>query len=214
MLKLNNYSNYILKDISLEINSKNLIILGSNGAGKTTLAQAFIDTKDLNDTKLLNYIPNSLDIFDEFITVSEFLKLSSLHSTHTIDEVLEKLEINYLKDKSSKHLSSGESQLVLVASAILHNAKYTILDEPTSALDPKKIKMVYKLLNNNDTLKYKIIITHNLNLAYKLGYDILFIEDGKIKFNGTNNDFFDKNNLIEFFENSVIKTNNNILVDL
>ncbi len=214
MLKIDNYSNYILKDITLEIKNKNLIILGSNGAGKTTLARAIINNKEMQDTKLINYIPNKLDIFDEFMSVTEFLELSCLYSKQSIDEVLNQLGIKYLKDKPSKYLSSGESQLVLIASAILHNAKYTILDEPTSALDPKRIQTIYKVLNNDNILKYKVIITHNLNLSYKLGYDILFIEDGKITFNGTNQEFFDEHNLIKFFGNSVKKIDNNILVDL
>ena len=40
MLKLKNYSNYILKDISFSLEKdENLLILGKNGAGKSTLAK-------------------------------------------------------------------------------------------------------------------------------------------------------------------------------
>ena len=229
MLKINNYTNYILKDISFGTD-KNLIILGSNGAGKTTLAKILCgliksDNVDINGkdpskiygenrTKLINYIPPKLEIFDEFISVEEFLQLNNLFGTISTNEVLTLLQIDYLKDKSCKNLSSGESQLLLLAGAILHNSQFTILDEPTSNLDPKKIKTVYKILKDNTLLKNKIIITHNLNLALKLGYDILFIEDGKIKFQGINKDFFENKNLNTFFEGSVKKIDDNIVVDL
>ncbi len=230
MLKIDNYSNYTLENISFDLNNKNLIILGSNGAGKTTLAKVLcgiisnnkVKINNINissvhgetKTKLINYIPAKLDIFDEYMSVYEFLSLSDFYSNTTIDEVLNLLQISYLKNNSCKNLSSGESQLILFASAILHNASYTILDEPTSNLDPKKVKMVYQLLQDTSSLKNKIIITHNLDLAYKLGYDILYIEDKKIKFHGENNDFFSEQNLHKFFDTSVKKIDNNIVVNL
>ena len=230
MLKISNFTNYILKDISFTLDNKNLIILGSNGAGKTTLSKVLcgiisnnsVSINNINPskvygnekTKLINYIPAKLDIFDEYMSVKEFLELNRLYSNLNIDDVLNILEISYLNDKSCKTLSSGESQLLLYASAILHNAKYTILDEPTSNLDPKKVKMLYENLQNQDILQNKIIISHNLNLSYKLGYDILYLEDGKITFDGTSKQFFESSNLYNFFGSSVKKVDDNILVDL
>jgi len=107
MLKLVNYSSNILSDISLEIDNKNLIILGANGAGKTTLAKVLsgvIETDNIefepSRTKFINYIPSYLEIFDDFLNVREFLQLSHLYSIQTIDEVLHLLHIEHLKDKS------------------------------------------------------------------------------------------------------------------
>ena len=230
MLKIDNYSNYILKDISFSIENKNLIILGSNGAGKTTLAKVLsglIQTSNviLEDESLqnisyekrvniLNYIPPKLDVFDEYINVEEFLSLNKIYDIHHIDDVLDELQIKSLKNKSCKKLSSGESQLVLIASALLHNAKYTILDEPTSNLDPQKLKNVFELLSKNEILQKKIIITHNLNFAYKLGYDILFIQNGKIAFVGTSQEFFEQKNLDAVYEKTVKKISNTIVVDI
>ena len=230
MLKINNYSNYILEDISFKIEKKNLIILGSNGAGKTTLAKVLsglIETTHINignillsnisyeeRVSLINYTPPKLEIFDEYISVEEFLSLSKIYDRHHIQEVLQKLQIEHLKTKNCKRLSSGESQLVLLASAMLHNAKYTILDEPTSNLDPQKLKNVFELLSSEETMQHKIIITHNLNLAYKLGFDIVFIKDGNIYFNGNSEEFFTQKNLDKIYDNTVKKIDNNIVVDI
>ena len=216
MLELNNFSNYILNNLTLKIKNQNLIILGSNGCGKTTMAKAIIgllDNNNIINNKLINYIPTKLDIFDEFMSVYEFLKLSCIKNNN-IDEVLNSLNILYLKDKNAKNLSSGESQLVLLASAILHNAKYTILDEPTSNLDPQKVKKVFHMLQDKNILNYKIVITHNLDLAYKLGFDIIYIKDGKIDFQGLNQEFFTQENLNKYFDNTVKNINNNIVVSL
>jgi iron complex transport system ATP-binding protein len=230
MLEVKSFSNFILKDISFCSNDKNLIILGDNGAGKTTLAktlcgliksdEVFCDGKRVLDidyedrVSLINYIPAKLEIFDEYISVLEYLELNKYFENSHIKEVMELLNISHLKDKACKYLSSGESQLLLIASAILHNAKYTILDEPTSNLDPKKIQNVFEILKDKSLLKNKIIITHNLNLAYKLGFDIVYIQDGKVIFDGSNDEFFKDENLLSLYGNSVKKSENNIVVDI
>jgi iron complex transport system ATP-binding protein len=231
MLEVKNYSNYILKDIELNItNGENLIILGSNGCGKTTLAKIIsgiiennhvkINNKKIstlygkNRTTLINYIPPKLDIFDDYITVFEFLRLNSLHNSISIEEVLNLINIQNLKNKSCKFLSSGESQLVLLASAILHGASFTIFDEITSNLDPTKLKMVFDILKSNQFFESKIIITHNLHMAYKLGFDIIFMQDGKIIFKGQNQEFFEQKSLDKFFDGSIQKIDDNIVVNI
>jgi iron complex transport system ATP-binding protein len=230
MLKCENYSSEILHNISFELENKHLVILGSNGAGKTTLAKVLsgilpsssvtIEGKNpseiygANRTKLINYIPPKLEVYDDFMSVEEFLQINKLYSHKSIQEVLRLVNCEYIKEKYCKNLSSGEAQLLLLASAILHNAKYTIFDEPTSNLDPQKIKNSFHILQDENIFQHKIIITHNLNLAFKLGFDILFIKEGKIAFYDTNELFFKDKNLKLFFGNSVQKCENNIVVNL
>jgi len=236
-LHINNYINSILKNISFSLESgKHLIILGSNGVGKTTLAKVLcgitpsnavridgiIPSKRYSEKRatLINYIPPKLDVFDEFITVREFLVLSQSHGVvrgqhpTTVDDVLKRLSIRHLSDKACKMLSSGESQLLLIASALLHDARYTIFDEPTANLDPQKMQMLFAILKDESLLQSKLIITHNLDLAYKLGYDILFLEDGVVKFHGSNADFFTQTHLDTLYDGSVIKHQDNIVVKL
>jgi len=230
-LKIDNYSNSILKEITFSLEAgEHLIILGSNGVGKTTLAKVLcgmtpstvvtIDTVNPSKVygekraKLINYIPPKLDIFDEFITVREFLELGALNNNLSIDVSLEKLHITHLANKTCKLLSSGESQLLLIASALLHDARYTIFDEPTANLDPQKMQLLFSLLKDETTLQSKVIITHNLDLAYKLGYNILFLEEGAVKFHGTSTDFFSQEHLDVLYAGSVEKNANNIVVKL
>ena len=225
-IKLQNYSNYILNNIDLTINN-NLVILGSNGAGKSTLAKllsgviksdsVYIDNINLNKIKLnkkaslINYIPPTLDIFDKYITIRDYLELSNISNNIDIKTITDRLNISHLLDKHS--LSSGESQLILVASALIHNAKITIFDEPTANLEPKRVVEIYNILKS-DVLNYKIIITHDINLAYKLGYDILYLRDGNIEFNGSSTQFFQKDNLYNIFGKSIKRVEDIFVVDL
>jgi len=236
-INITDYTNNILKNISFSLeHGEDLIILGANGVGKTTLAKVLcgifpseavrIDSitpsKVYGETRarLINYIPAKLDVFDEFITVREFLELGLIrgvvggqHPT-TVDDVLQMLSIKHLADKACKLLSSGESQLLLIASALLHDAKYTIFDEPTANLDPKKMQILFNILKYDTLLQSKLIITHNLDLAYKLGFNILFLEDSSIKFHGSSSNFFDQSHLDTHYDGAVVKENNNIVVKL
>jgi len=230
-LKIDNYSNEILKGISFSLEAgEHLIILGSNGVGKTTLAKVLCGMTPSSSVsidnitpskvygekraKLINYIPPKLDVFDEFITVREFLEIGTFNNDLSIDASLEKLHITHLTNKACKMLSSGESQLLLIASALLHDARYTIFDEPTANLDPQKMQLLFNLLKDETTLQSKLIITHNLDLAYKLGYNILFLEEGAVKFYGSNSDFFTQTHLDALYDGSVEKRENNIVVKL
>jgi iron complex transport system ATP-binding protein len=219
----------ILKDISLHLkDSQNLTILGSNGAGKSTLAKllcgvlksknlvsldgSFIEKlADKKRAKLINYIPPKLSIYDSFITVYDFLALGYHESK--IGEVLKLLEIEEFEKTSCSTLSSGEQQLLLVASALVHDAKITIFDEPTSNLDPKKTKKIFDILKSN-LLKQKIVITHDLQFAYKLGFPIYYIFEGRAEMFEDVEEFFDKTNLEKLFEGSVEKLGEDVVIKL
>ena len=230
MLKITNFSNNILSNINFHLQeNENLIILGSNGAGKSTLAKlacGIIDSTEVElfgeklhllnaaqRAKRINYIPPRLEIFDEYISLKEYLDLSKLYSSFSVNEVLSTLDLSELKNKACKTLSSGEQQLTMLSSSILHNAKLTIFDEPTANLDPQKTLKVYKILKS-DKIQSRIIITHDLNLAFKLGYKILYMKDGEVVFFDENKKFFEDANLKAFFGSSLKKVNDYYMVNL
>ena len=232
MLEINSFSNPILHDITFNLeNEENLIVLGKNGAGKSTLAKVLCNLiendnvklfeqniKSLDEatrTKYINYIPPKLEIFDEYITTKEFLEMSAINeiSKEKIEEIIVLLKLQNVKDRYCINLSSGEQQLLLLASALIHNAEITIFDELTANLDISRVKEVFDIFKSV-TLKQKIIITHNLDLAYNLKYKILFLEDGKIKFFGSSSEFFQIENLSRFYNNSIKIVDNHLVVNL
>jgi iron complex transport system ATP-binding protein len=232
MLEINNYNSDILHDISFSLKeNENLIILGENGAGKSTLAKVLsnlitnnkvklfheeIDKiNDLKRAQLINYIPPKLSIFDEYVTLKEFLELSTITNINEekIDNLIKVLKLEKLKDRYCKAFSSGEKQLLLLASSIMHDAEITIFDELTANLDISRLKEVFDIFNS-DLLKQKIIITHNLDLAYALKFKILFLKDGKIEFFGKHDEFFSNENLKKFYNNTILKLDKHLVVNL
>ena len=232
MLEINNYNSSFLHEISFKLEeNENLIILGENGAGKSTLAKVLSNLiennkvkifneninkiDDLKRASLVNYIPPKLSIFDEYITLREFLELSFISSVDNekINKIIKLLNLRKLENKYCKSFSSGEKQLLLLASSIIHDAEITIFDELTANLDISRLKEVFDIFNS-DLLKQKIVITHNLDLAYALKYKVLFLKDGIIEFFGSHDEFFDNKNLKRFYKDTIRKLDNHLVVNL
>ena len=232
MLEINNYNSSILHEISFKLeDNENLIILGENGAGKSTLAKVLSNLIENNKVKIFNeninkiddlkraslvdYIPPKLSIFDEYITLREFLELSFISSVDNekINKIIKLLNLRKLENKYCKSFSSGEKQLLLLASSIIHDAEITIFDELTANLDISRLKEVFDIFNG-DFLKQKIVITHNLDLAYALKYKVLFLKDGIIEFFGSHDEFFDNKNLKRFYKDTIRKLDNHLVVNL
>lgn len=111
---------------------------------------------------------------------------------------LELLDKVGLKDKASAYpsqLSGGQAQRVAIARSLAMRPRYILLDEPTSALDPELelevLKVLLELAKEKQSL---IIVTHNLEFARHVADKILFIEAGKIFFEGKKDDFFNSDN--------------------
>lgn len=228
-LHVDNVTTSYLRNISFELHDENVVILGSNGAGKTTLAKIIVGLEESGEVRLegeriadmsakrraesLNFIPSKMEVFDDYLDVEEFLQLSLLNGTtlRTMETILKRLEIEHLKSSPCKCISSGESQLVLFASGLLHNAGLSIFDEPTANLDSDKKIKVYEALKEYGG--WKIVITHDLNLAYRLGYRVLYMEQGALVYDGSCGSFFDPHNLEKLFGSSIKKVDEYFMVN-
>ncbi|WP_415397212.1 ABC transporter ATP-binding protein [Sulfurimonas sp. CS5] len=196
----------ILNNISLDIDN-HLSILGANGSGKSTLAKALcnlieyegsvsVDGEDIKElsrlerAKLISYIPAKLEVYDPYISVEEFVLLSRFaHKKNFMDysqkdknitlNTLEFLKISHLKKNTISSLSSGESQLILIAGALAQQSKIIILDEPTANLDPHNAKKVAQHIKGLKDYHQVILITHDLHLASYIDSPTLFIKDSK-----------------------------------
>ncbi|WP_373035674.1 ABC transporter ATP-binding protein [Sulfurimonas sp.] len=216
----------ILKDISLGVEN-HLSILGANGSGKSTLAKALcnlieyegsvsIDGKDIKDmtlkerAKLLSYIPAKLEVYDSFISVEEFVLLGRFaHKQNFLDyshkdkkiaqNTLEFLKISHLGKHTLNSLSSGEAQLVLIASALCAQSKVIILDEPTANLDPHNAKKIAQHIKGLKDYHQVILITHDLHLAAFIDSPTLFIKDSDATYFEKKEEFFNNSTLEELY---------------
>ena len=84
---------------------------------------------------------------DELAYGMENLGVDQAHMRRRVEETLDLLAIEPLRDRSVRTLSGGERQRVAIAAAIAAGPRTLVLDEPTSQLDPQGAEDVMAALH-------------------------------------------------------------------
>ena len=198
--------NHALKDIDLEINEGEIVvILGPSGSGKSTMlnilsgidnptkGKVYFEDKridKLNEKELTKYRKDNLGfIFQSYnlvanLTVKENVLLGkelSDNPLHTKD-ILKEVGLYDQRRKYPYQMSGGQMQRVAIARAIVKNPKVLFCDEPTGALDEETGKNVLKLLKdiNHKYNTTMIIVTHNPSIA-DMANTVIKMNSGEIK---------------------------------
>jgi len=96
--------------------------------------------------------------------------------------------------KSPFDLSGGQMRRVAIAGILAMNPQVLVLDEPTAGLDPRGrfeiMEMFYKLHKENGLTT--VLVTHSMEDASRYADQILVMEKGTIKFQGSPVEIFSK----------------------
>lgn len=197
-------------DISFEIKEGEFItVLGSSGSGKTTTLKMINrliredegsitffgeDISGMNEVDLrrkIGYVVQQIGLFphmtvaQNIATVPELLKWDKKEIQARIKELLElvQLDPHVFADRKPKQLSGGQQQRIGVARALAANPKVMLLDEPFGAVDAitrlqlqNELQKIHKELGD----KTFVLVTHDINEAFKLGTRVLIMDKGKI----------------------------------
>lgn len=221
-LNYKNFDNKLFNNFELNIEESDFMsIIGPNNAGKTTLIKILsglkkyegtilIDNKELKENKkeirkIISIVfdnPETQFIMD---TVYNDIYLTAKNKKiDNIDEEINKiskiLKIENILDKSPQHLSGGEKQKVVLASALLGNPKILILDEALSMIDPISKKEIYEYLvklNNEGTTIINISSDIEDTLYSK---NILILNNGTIESLDTKENTYNKENIFKKFQ--------------
>ena len=188
--------------------------IGKNGMGKTTTIKAllslinydgeiFLDGKKINNLTYLQDVGLVMD--DSFLGKDWTLDLVNEAMAIGYDRWDAKTYYEYLnkfgleKEKKVCELSRGMKIKLMLAVALSHEAKILILDEPTSGLDPamrdELVDMILDFMENeNHTVLFSTHITQDLD---RIADYIVFIDQGKIVFEGIKDELYDKFLLIK-----------------
>ena len=214
-VKIENFSytikdNEILKSINIFSEEKKItIIAGNNGSGKTTLlkfmhgliddpsnsitwgSSSISEVKERQSMVFQNPILLNRTTFENILYVA---KKKRINEKNSVNKIIERLNIESISDTDARYLSGGEKQKVAIAMSIIGNPKIIFLDEPTSQLDPvykNEIENIISDLSKDDT---KIFMTsHDISQIKRIGEEIIFLDKGKIIFNGRVKEFLSKN---------------------
>lgn len=176
-------------------------IMGESGSGKTTFlnllsgivsdfeGEIFYESTPLhnmNKRELTTFRGEKIGlIFQDFqlidfLNVTENILLPNPEVTKDqVNQLLEKLNILDIKDKSILKCSGGQLQRVAIARALISGKSVILADEPTASLDAKSSKEIM------DTLKMLheegltiVMITHSAQIA-SYASRLLYLYDGK-----------------------------------
>src|SRR6202035_946028 len=91
-----------------------------------------------------------------------------------LDEVSDNL------DHPALRLSGGQQQRLCIARALAANPEVLLLDEPCSALDPQSTKVIEELIVRLREDVAVVIVTHNLQQAYRVADHVAFMYLGEL----------------------------------
>ncbi len=105
--------------------------------------------------------------------------------------LLTKVGLREKADYYPDQLSGGQAQRVAIARSLAMHPEYILLDEPTSALDPElELEVLQVLAELAKEKQSLVIVTHNLVFARQIATKIVFVEDGKVIYDGSPKEFF------------------------
>jgi len=204
----------ILSDINLHFRENEFtVILGPNGSGKTTLIKIlarllkpvsgnlFLKNQKYDEIRLrdfyrmVSYVPQKFySVYPytcfEIVLMGRspylnFLGFENENDVRKVREVLDELSISHLAKKRINEISGGELQKVILARSLVQESEIILLDEPNTHLDIKHQIQIFEILSS---LKQKgktiIAVSHDINLASFYADRLIFIKDGKIRFDG------------------------------
>ncbi|MET1160054.1 MAG: ATP-binding cassette domain-containing protein [Thermoprotei archaeon] len=207
-IRLVNVSNYVLRNINLEIPDRSVLtIVGPNGAGKTTLLRViagltqysgnvYFDNKSVDNippwSRRIGYLPQSIALFPHMTVLDNVLiglrarGISLNIAIEKAREYMELLGIYELRDRYPHSLSGGEKKKVALARILAIEPEILLLDEPFAGLHPDQRLNLLTILQNyvRRGRVTTIIVSHEIDEAIKMSTHYALMINGHVLYSG------------------------------
>lgn len=182
-------------------------LLGANGAGKTTtlriLASAlsadsghiYIDNDDVTHQPLLakqhiGFLSSKTGLYNRLTAKENIEYFGKLHGMDKAklkesgEKLYAQLGIEEYLNRRVETLSSGMTQKVSIARAVIHQPKVIIFDEPTTGLDIMATEVILEFIQSQKDQGVPVIFsTHHLDEVQALADRVAIIDRGVTCFN-------------------------------
>lgn len=195
-----------LSDIDLALPNKGLVfIIGKSGSGKTTLLNMLgcldkptsgkiiadgTEVSNMDDNTASSYRNDYVGfIFQDFclidsLNVEENIKialdLKDQNDEGLVNEALKLVDLERFNKRLPRSLSAGQKQRVAIARGYIKKPRLLLCDEPTGNLDSKTSIQILDILKKLSYDTLVVIVSHNVEDAYKYADRIIELADGKV----------------------------------
>jgi tungstate transport system ATP-binding protein len=196
----------ILTDCSYYFEKKGTyVLMGPNGSGKSTFLRicalleqqdsgeiAYLDNgtplvRDITLRRRMTLVLPRIGVFNTTVykNVAYGLRIRGVQRIalgHKVDEALSFVGLDKKKDQHARTLSSGETQRLGIARALVLEPEVMFLDEPTASIDQENTVIIESIIQRmkKDNRSVVIMTTHDLDQARRLADRLLVIRDGQI----------------------------------
>jgi molybdate transport system ATP-binding protein len=182
-------------------------VMGPSGAGKTSLLEAIAGLRRVHgriaagdqvfhdddarihlppERRRVGYVPQDAGLFPH-LTAGANVRFGARAAAPRVDAAIEVLGIGPLLARHPHSLSGGEKQRVALARALAADPVLLLLDEPLAALDVGlRERIVPYLLRVREEWRAPMLyVTHNVGEALALAGEVLLLEAGEVRAQGT-----------------------------
>jgi phospholipid/cholesterol/gamma-HCH transport system ATP-binding protein len=211
--------NWVLKDINFSVQPGEIaVIMGSSGGGKTTLlkciAALLTPTKGeilvdgVSVVKEPELARSKMGLVFQYAALFDSLNVEdnilfglrrrggvfSSEEKAVLDRLLEQVGLSDVESKLPNELSGGMRKRVGLARALAMEPQVLLYDEPTSGLDPVTAYSIDQLIvDTRDRIGLtSIVVSHDVSSIFRVADRIIFLHQGEILFNGSPDEFRDK----------------------
>lgn len=204
-----NESNYVLKDINLDIKTgETIALVGATGAGKSSIINLLnrfyeinrgtisVDGVDIKEYELgtlrrsigvvlqdvflfSDTIYNNVTLGNKDLTEEMVWRAADLVGARKFIERLPD-KLNYNVMERGATLSVGQRQLISFIRAMVYDPRILILDEATSSVDSETEEMIQNAIAHMMSGRTAIVIAHRLSTIQKAD-KIVVLDHGEIK---------------------------------
>jgi ABC-type branched-subunit amino acid transport system ATPase component len=214
----------VLFGVDLEMRKgETVALLGTNGAGKSTLLRVVSGlgvpsrgvvrlnghTMTLTSTETrvrwgIHQLPGGNAIFAP-LTVQENLDVAGFLHRHDRPDRLARVhrvlalfpELGPRLDDRAGDLSGGQQQMLGLAMALMHDPEILLIDELSLGLAPVVVEHLLELLGRlRAEGQTMLVVEQSLNVALAIADRAVFMEKGRIRFEGPTADLLDRHDLV------------------
>ena len=210
---------HALNGITEEIHKGEVVvIIGPSGSGKSTFLRSlnllevptgghiYFEGVDITDAKVdidkhrqkmgmvfqhFNLFPHKTILENITLAPIKLLKKDKAEAEKEARELLKRVGLEEKADSYPSQLSGGQKQRIAIVRSLAMNPDVMLFDEPTSALDPEMVGEVLELMKQlAQEGMTMVVVTHEMGFAREGADRVMFVDEGRVKEQGTPEEFF------------------------